>query len=263
MKFTSAFFASVAVLMTMPSSLAFDVSVIVPSTTTCDGAEITTDNISSYCQATGTTGDAANCEGEDCEDENCQGDECENGSGKSGDEDDEDEDDSSSYSCVAGDTIKVSAYVEIENDFDTENAPDVYVTPCISVSVGSGYFTLYCYSNYTTKVANFCDTYNYNKEGASCGAEGQFYMEFDVTMQEIETPFNMGLTYKTTLSGCEDDYSYDGITYGAVGVVLLGVAAGLFQNRRRCVACLSEESGDDTKSEAFIEMNDIEDPGAV
>mmetsp|Transcript_6470 Transcript_6470/g.12555 ORF Transcript_6470/g.12555 Transcript_6470/m.12555 type:complete len:113 (-) Transcript_6470:16-354(-) len=110
MKFTSAFFASVAVLMTMPSSGAAKFSVIVPSTTTCDGAEITTDNISSYCQATGTTGDAANCEGEDCEDENCQGDECENESGKSGDEDDEDEDDSSSYSCVAGDTIKVSAY---------------------------------------------------------------------------------------------------------------------------------------------------------
>jgi hypothetical protein len=91
-------------------------------------------------------------------------------------------------------------------------------------------------------------------------------MDFTVTMPEIDTPFNLGLTLKTTLSDCDEaEYSNgnQAVTYSAVGVVLLGVAAGLFHNRRRCVACLSDESGDDTKSEAFIEMNDIEDPGAV
>eukprot|EP00562_Extubocellulus_spinifer_P008426 CAMPEP_0178503906 /NCGR_PEP_ID=MMETSP0696-20121128/18299_1 /TAXON_ID=265572 /ORGANISM="Extubocellulus spinifer, Strain CCMP396" /LENGTH=252 /DNA_ID=CAMNT_0020133085 /DNA_START=65 /DNA_END=823 /DNA_ORIENTATION=- len=252
MKFTSAFFASVAVLMTMPSSGAAKFSVIVPSTTSCDGTEITTENIVSYCQASGDAEMTANCEGE----------ECENGSGKSGDEAEEDEDDSSSSSCVAGDTIKVTGDITIGDDRGMESFPDVYVTPCISWNS----YTLHCYTQNKTKVTGICQIYNYADRGAGCGDAGTYQMDFSVTVPDVATVFNLPITLKTTLSDCDEadtEYGNQVITYSAVGVVLLGVAAGLFQNRRRCVACLSEESGDDTKSEAFIEMNDIEDPGAV
>lgn len=112
-----------------------------------------------------------------------------------------------------------------------------------------------------------CDWYNYEKRGAVCGQEGNYQMDFSITIptevDDIDFD-NWGLPIdvmiQVNLSGaCAADSGDNAVTYSAVGVLLLGAAVGIVRRRRRRLGTTSDKDHAD-QSEDFVEMTDNTEP---
>lgn len=128
-------------------------------------------------------------------------------------------------------------------------------------------FSFKCFDEYKQKAGNLCDWYNYDQRGAVCGQEGNYQLDYSLTLpseiDEInETGFDswglpIDVMVEASLGGlCEVDSSQDtdAVYASAAGVVILAGVAGILQRRRRRIATTSDD-----KAHAFVEMADTND----
>jgi len=234
---TSFVVSAIVVAMTPSSVSAYNVYIDVPNTKTCDGGRVVTKDVIGICDIT---------------DHNTT------------DTDDGEE------GCSAGDTIQVTGNLSIRSPgFDADDNPAAYLTPCLYLNIPLGMgFSFKCFEEHKQMAGYLCDWYNYEKRGAACGQEGNYQMDFSITVptEVDDIKFDtwglpIDVMVKVNLSGaCAADLGDNTVTYSAVGILLLSAAAGVVFRRRRRIGTTSDQDQAD-QCKDFVEMTDATEPG--